>query len=365
MCIIVDAVSLMVAFAVEKGRPVTPLEHPFTAVVKNLKLYDSASINGKVIGTVPAEVELSFRESDESEHWIYIDDADHSIHGWCLDWGGFYGDKSNRDPDTSVYQDELDYAYTTLGYNPKAYQREGSAICDYDEEADGAVDAGYDNAIDKAVTSKKARKGYASESDWDRFMKWVVIILVVIGTVTAWCPVLPRPFKGNTYWFLAATGVAEIIYSIHYSVFATYGSNQLFSMFILGLVQILGLLFARRIKCKPRWGAWVSVAGMATAFTTAVLVNGIGSILASIAGGILNIVIGCVVLTVIYAFFKDGFDDSGRRPSSAGSDDTPKRNGTSDGCCDNCALWNSSTRRCGRYGNITSPNDYCNGHIWG
>lgn len=364
--------SLIAAFAVETGCPSTPLGWPFTAVVKDLKLYDSASIEGKVIGTVPPEVELAFRESEESEHWIYIDDGDRGVHGWCLDWGGFYGDDSNRDPDVSAYQNTLDYAYVTLGHNPKAYQRDDSAVCDYDEEADetaaepgSPVDAGYDDALDKAVASKASGRKYTSESGWDRFMKWVIIILIGIGVVTAWFPVLPEPFKDNAYWYLAAAGVAEIIYSLHWSVYASYGSNQLFSMFILGLVQILGLLFARHSSPAPRWCRWVSVAGMATVAITVTLVNGIGTILSSIVGGILNLVVGCVVLTVIYAFFKDGIDDSGRRSSDSSSGDTPKRNGTFDGCCDNCALWNSNTRRCGRYGNITSPNDHCNGHIWG
>lgn len=366
------AASLIAAFAVETGCPATPLGWPFTAVVKDLKLYDSASIEGKVIGTVPPEVELAFRESDESLHWIYIDDADHRVHGWCLDWGGFYGDSSNRDPDVSAYQNTLDYAYVTLGHNPKAYQRDDSAVCDYDEEADetaaepgSPVDAGYDDALDNAVASKASGRKYTSESGWDRFMKWVIIILIGIGVVTAWFPVLPEPFKDNAYWYLAAAGVAEIIYSLHWSVYASYGSNQLFSMFILGLVQILGLLFARHSSPAPRWCRWVSVAGMTTVAITVTLVNGIGTILSSIVGGILNLVVGCVVLTVIYAFFKDGIDDSGRRSSDSSSGDTPKRNGTFDGCCDNCALWNSNTRRCGRYGNITSPNDHCSGHIWG
>lgn len=366
------AASLIAAFAVETGCPATPLGWPFTAVVKDLKLYDSASIEGKVIGTVPPEVELAFRESDESLHWIYIDDADHRVHGWCLDWGGFYGDDSNRDPDVSAYQNALDYAYVTLGHNPKAYQRDDSAVCDYDEEADetaaepgSPVDAGYDDALDNAVASKASGRKYTSESGWDRFMKWVIIILIGIGVVTAWFPVLPEPFKDNAYWYLAAAGVAEIIYSLHWSVYASYGSNQLFSMFILGLVQILGLLFARHSSPAPRWCRWVSVAGMTTVAITVTLVNGIGTILSSIVGGILNLVVGCVVLTVIYAIFKDKDDNSGAR-SSAGEDaSAPKRNGTFDGCCDNCALWNSSTRRCGRYGNITSPNDHCSGHIWG
>lgn len=366
------AASLIAAFAVETGCPATPLGWPFTAVVKDLKLYDSASIDGKTIGTVPPEVELAFRESEESEHWIYIDDGDRGVHGWCLDWGGFYGDDSNRDPDVSAYQNALDYAYVTLGHNPKAYQRDDSAVCDYDEEADEAaadagssVDAGYDDALDKAVASKASGRKYSSENGWDSFMKWVIIILIGIGVLTAWFPVLPEPFKDNAYWYLAAAGVAEIIYSLHWSVYASYGSNQLFSMFILGLVQILGLLFARHSSPAPRWCRWVSVAGMATVAITVTLVNGIGTILSSIVGGILNLVVGCVVLTVVYAFFKDGIDDSGRRSSDSSSGDTPKRNGTFDGCCDNCALWNSSTRRCGRYGNITSPNDHCNGHIWG
>ena len=359
-------VSVVAALAVETGCPSTPLGWPFTAVVKDLKLYDSASIEGKVIGTVPPEVELAFRESDESLHWIYIDDADHRVHGWCLDWGGFYGDSSNRDPDVSAYQNSLDYAYVTLGHNPKAYQRDDSAVCDYDEEADEAaaeaespVDAGYDDALDNAVASKASGRKYTSESGWDRFMKWVIIILIGIGVVIAWFPVLPEPFKDNAYWYLAAAGVAEIIYSLHWSVYASYGSNQLFSMFILGLVQILGLLFGVLIAMLLA----VSVAGMTTVAITVTLVNGIGTILSSIVGGILNLVVGCVVLTVIYAFFKDGIDGSGSSDSSSGG--TPKRNGTFDGCCDNCALWNSSTRRCGRYGNITSPNDHCNGHIWG
>lgn len=363
------AASLIAAFAVETGCPATPLGWPFTAVVKDLKLYDSASIGGKAVGTVPPEVELAFRESEESEHWIYIDDGDRGVHGWCLDWGGFYGDNSNRDPDVSAYQNALDYAYVTLGHNPKAYQREDGAVCDYDGEADEAVaeagsaaDADYDDALDKAVASKASGRKYSSENGWDKFMKWVIIILIGIGALTACFPVLPWPFKNNSYRYLAAAGVAEIIYSLHWSVYASYGSNQLFSMFILGLVQIFGLL-ARHRSPAARWCKWVSVAGMATALVTAIAVNGIGTILASIAGGILNIVVGCVVLTLVYAFFKDGIDGSG---SSAGeADSTPKRNGTFDGCCDNCALWNSSTRRCGRYGNITSPNDYCNGHIWG
>lgn len=366
------AASLIAAFAVETGCPATPLGWPFTAVVKDLKLYDSASIDGKTIGTVPPEVELAFRESEESEHWIYIDDGDRGVHGWCLDWGGFYGDDSNRDPDVSAYQNALDYAYVTLGHNPKAYQRDDSSVCDYDEEADetaaepgSPVDAGYDDALDNAVASKASGRKYTSESGWDRFMKWVIIILIGIGVVIAWFPVLPEPFKDNAYWYLAAAGVAEIIYSLHWSVYASYGSNQLFSMFILGLVQILGLLFARHSSPAPRWCRWVSVAGMTTVAITVTLVNGIGTILSSIVGGILNLVVGCVVLTVIYAFFKDGIDDSGRRSSDSSSGDTPKRNGTFDGCCDNCALWNSNTRRCGRYGNITSPNDHCNGHIWG
>ncbi len=365
-------VSVVAALAVETGCPSTPLGWPFTAVVKDLKLYDSASIEGKVIGTVPPEVELAFRESEESEHWIYIDDGDRGVHGWCLDWGGFYGDSSNRDPDVSAYQNTLDYAYVTLGHNPKAYQRDDSAVCDYDEEADetaaepgSPVDAGYDDALDNAVASKASGRKYTSESGWDRFMKWVIIILIGIGVVTAWFPVLPEPFKDNAYWYLAAAGVAEIIYSLHWSVYASYGSNQLFSMFILGLVQILGLLFARHSSPAPRWCRWVSVAGMTTVAITVTLVNGIGTILSSIVGGILNLVVGCVVLTVIYAFFKDGIDDSGRRSSDSSSGDTPKRNGTFDGCCDNCALWNSNTRRCGRYGNITSPNDHCSGHVWG
>lgn len=366
------AASLIAAFAVETGCPATPLGWPFTAVVKDLKLYDSASIDGKTIGTVPSEVELAFRESEESEHWIYIDDGDRGVHGWCLDWGGFYGDDSNRDPDVSAYQNALDYAYVTLGHNPKAYQRDDSAVCDYDEEADetaaepgSSVDAGYDDALDKAVASKASGRKYSSENGWDRFMKWVIIILVGIGLLTAWCPVLPQPFKGNAYRYLAAAGVAEIIYSLHWSVYASYGSNQLFSMFILGLVQILALLFARHSSSVSRWGGWVSAAGMATVAITVTLVNGIGTILSSIVGGILNLVVGCVVLTVIYAFFKDGINDSGRRSSDSSSGDTPKRNGTFDGCCDNCALWNSNTRRCGRYGNITSPNDHCSGHVWG
>ena len=365
-------VSVVAALAVETGCPSTPLGWPFTAVVKDLKLYDSASIEGKVIGTVPPEVELAFRESDESLHWIYIDDADHRVHGWCLDWGGFYGDSSNRDPDVSAYQNTLDYAYVTLGHNPKAYQRDDSSVCDYDEEADeaaaeagSAADADYDDALDKAVASKASGRKYSSENGWDKFMKWVIIILIGIGVLTAWFPVLPEPFKDNAYWYLAAAGVAEIIYSLHWFVYASYGSNQLFSMFILGLVQILGLLFARHSSPAPRWCRWVSVAGMTTVAITVTLVNGIGTILSSIVGGILNLVVGCVVLTVIYAFFKDGIDDSGRRSSDSSSGDTPKRNGTFDGCCDNCALWNSNTRRCGRYGNITSPNDHCNGHIWG
>lgn len=362
------AASLIAAFAVETGCPATPLGWPFTAVVKDLKLYDSASIDGKTIGTVPPEVELAFRESEESEHWIYIDDGDRGVHGWCLDWGGFYGDNSNRDPDVSAYQNALDYAYVTLGHNPKAYQRDDSSVCDYDEEADEAaadagssVDAGYDDALDKAVASKASGRKYSSENGWDKFMKWVIIILIGIGALTACFPVLPWPFKNNSYRYLAAAGVAEIIYSLHWSVYASYGSNQLFSMFILGLVQIFGLL-ARHRSPAARWCKWVSVAGMATALVTAIAVNGIGTILASIAGGILNIVVGCVVLTLVYAFFKDGIDGS----SGSGSDDeTHKRNGTFDGCCNNCALWNSDTRRCGRYGNITSPNDHCNGHIWG
>ncbi len=365
------AASLIAAFAVETGCPATPLGWPFTAVVKDLKLYDSASIDGKTIGTVPPEVELAFRESEESEHWIYIDDGDRGVHGWCLDWGGFYGDDSNRDPDVSAYQNALDYAYVTLGHNPKAYQRDDSAVCDYDGEADEAaadagssVDAGYDDALDKAVASKASVRKYSSENGWDRFMKWVIIILVGIGLLTAWCPVLPQPFKGNAYRYLAAAGVAEIIYSLHWSVYASYGSNQLFSMFILGLVQILALLFARHSSSVSRWGGWVSAAGMVTALVTATIVNGIGTILSSIVGGILNLVVGCVVLTVIYAFFKDGIDGSGSSDSSSDGD-TPKRNGTFDGCCDNCALWNSSTRRCGRDGSVTSPNDHCNGHIWG
>lgn len=372
LSVLVLAVSVVAALAVETGCPPTPLGWPFTAVVKDLKLYDSASIDGKVIGTVPPDVELAFRESEESLHWIYIDDMDRRVHGWCLDWGGFYGDSSNRDPDVSTYQAPLDYAYVTLGYNPKAYQRDDSAVCDYDEEADDAaaeagssVDAGYDDALGNAVASKASGRKYTSENGWDRFMKWMIIILIGVGVLTAWFPVLPEPFKDNAYWYLAAAGVAEIIYSLHWSVYASYGSNQLFRMFILGLVQILGLLFARHSSPAPRWCRWISVAGMATVVITATIVNGIGTILSSIVGGILNLVVGCVVLTVIYAFFKDGIGGSGGR-SSAGEADSPrKHDGTFDGCCDNCLFWDEDTRRCSHSGTLTSRNDYCNAHTWG
>lgn len=364
LCAVTLIVSLMTIQAVETGCPPTPLGWPFTAVVKDLKLHEAASIDGKVIGTVPTDVELSFRESEEAEHWIYIDDNDRRIHGWCLDWGGYYGDKSNRDPDESNYKSALDYAYTTLRHNPKAYQREDDAVCDYDEAADAgsSVDASYDDALDKAAASKTSGRKYWSENGWDIFMKWVIIILVGIGLLTAWMPVLPQPFKNNAYRYLAAAGVAEIVYSLHYSVYASYGSNQLFNMFLLGLVQILALLFARSEKCVSRWGAWVSVVGMATALTVVIIVQGIGNILASIAGSILNIIVGAVVLTLVYAIFKD--HDSGTSSSGGGADSPKKHNGTFDGCCDNCALWNSSTRRCSRNGAITSSNDHCSGHIW-
>lgn len=168
---ILIAITLLMAFsaalAAEVGAPPTPLGWPFAAVAKDMKLHNATSINGKTIGTVPTDTELSFRESEIYEHWIYIDDNEQNVHGWCLDYGGYYGDKSNRDPDESAYQDALDYAYITLGHNPEAFKRESSEdlICDNEETADEAavqtVDGDYDKALDKAVNNKKA-KHYSS-----------------------------------------------------------------------------------------------------------------------------------------------------------------------------------------------------------
>lgn len=324
----------MVALALETGRPATPLSRPFTAVVKDLNLYGSTSVDDKPIGTVPAKVQLSYRKSEECEHWIYIDDPAHDASGWCLDWGGYYGEKANRDPDITKYQNELDYAITTLGYNPDAYKIESGTL--------GEID-------------------YAHESVWDAFLKWVIIALVALAAVTAWIPLLPGVLKHGAGLFLAAAGAAEILYCVHYRVFDTYGDNQIFSMFVLGLVQIFAMLMASRDKrLRERWGAWLSVSGMAAVLVTSAMVIGIGKLAASVAGGLLNIAIGGVVLTVIYAIFKDK-DLSG---SSSGHSEPKKRNGTFDGCCGNCSLWNESTSRCGRYGNLTSYGDHCNGHIW-
>lgn len=76
---------LTLAFAAtnsaETGVPPTPLANPFTAVAKDMHLYNTTSIDSKVIGTVPTEIGLSFRESDKYEHWIYLDDSQHNIHG--------------------------------------------------------------------------------------------------------------------------------------------------------------------------------------------------------------------------------------------------------------------------------------------
>ena len=63
----------------------------------------------------------------------------------------------------------------------------------------------------------------------------------------------------------------------------------------------------------------------------------------------------CYVL-IIFLFLASGGTASG-----SGSDDNKKK---SDACCFNCSLWNDSTHRCGRYGNITSSGDSCSGHIW-
>lgn len=309
LCTILLSMAFATTFAIEKGVPQTPLSRPFTAVAKNMSIYKSTSIEGKVIGTIPTEVELSFRESNEYEHWIYIDDTKHNVHGWVLDYGGYYGDKTNRDPDNSAYQNALDYACTTLGYNPEAFKRQGyaSTTCDNGET-----------------------HVYSSETTWDKFLKWVIIILIGLGLLTAWMPVLPWPLKNNSFWYLAAAGVAEIIYSLHYTVFHSYGDNSLFSLFVTGLVQALALLFAFRIgRSRPEWGGWLSMAGMTTVLITISCVRGIGTMLASIAGGILNILIGCVVLVVIYAFIKDDDKSSGR----SSSEDSERKE---DYSCDTC-----------------------------
>lgn len=278
--------------------PDTELGSPFTAVVDGLEIREDAALDAKVTGTLPVGKHLNFREHPTSDAWVFIDDSDAGIRGWVLSSGGYFGKERETDDDT-WYADNLAYAKEQLALNPGVYDR-----------ADYSADCGAEET---------GRPRISPESTYSKILKWLIFALIALSALTAWMPVLPQPLKNNSLKYLSGAGVVEILYAINYTAFNSYSDNDVFEMFILGGVQIFAMLMSRTYKnLEPKAGYYISAAGMVAVLISIFCTRGVGFVLGSLLGGILNLAVGAVVLIVIYAFFKDGIGSSGG--SRSGSD---------------------------------------------
>lgn len=291
----------------------TPLDYPFTAVVDNLELRESPDIESKVLGTLPTSVKLHYRKHEKSRAWILVDDTKRNIHGWVLCDGGYFG--NTMEQDYEFYASTVDYTKIQLGYNPHIY----------DEESDSDID----NAI-----RQKYQRQYASErSSFENILIYIILILTGISALTAWMPVLPQPLKDNALWYLSALGVAEIILAINYPVFHTFSEKTYLNMYLVAAVQIFAMLMARNHKqWKPRFGRYVSIAGMIAVGIASIATSGASLVLGSLIGGVLNILIGIIICIAIYAFFKDGLDSP--KSSRRGNDENDTKQDYSCSTCD-------------------------------
>lgn len=291
----------------------TPLDYPFTAVVDNLELRETPDIDNKVIGTVPAGVKLHFKKHGQSRAWILIDDTKQGVRGWALCSGGYFGDTMEQDYD--FYASTLDYTKIQLGLNPHIYDEESDC-----EDNDAAI-------------KQKYQRHYASErSTAENVLIYIIIILTGISALTAWMPVLPQPLKNNALWYLTALGIAEIILAIDYPVFHTFSEKTYLNMYLVAAIQLFAMMMTRtQKKWRPRFGRYVSIAGMIAVGISSIATSGVSLVIGSLIGGVLNVLIGIIVCIAIYAFFKDGLDSP--RGSRGGNDDGKKQ----DYSCSTCS----------------------------
>lgn len=308
--LIIAAIIAIITATSSIKAPEGVLGYPFTPVVEGLELREDASLDAKIVGKLPLGRKYSFREHGRSDAWIFIDDYDTGIQGWVLSAGGYLGDNPDT-TDPEYYASALDFSTEQLRKDPHSQDR----------NAGEDVYEDYDSNLDKAISAKLRKDkdnigGISGASSViGKILKWTILLLILL--VFAGRFFVSKALKYNVGRFLALAGVAEVLYALNYPVFNTFSRNSFFSMFLLGLVQILFTVILRQNRIRPKWNTAASIIGMAAVLTSAVLTCGAGKVFGSILGGILNIIIGVVVVIAIYGTFKDGFESGGSKSASS------------------------------------------------
>lgn len=322
--LIIAAIIAIITATSSIKAPEGVLGYPFTPVVEGLELREDASLDAKIVGKLPLGRKYCFREHGQSDAWIFIDDYDTGIQGWILSDGGYLGDNPDT-TDPEYYESALSLTIKQLREDPHSHDRDTNdeGYSDYEDNgiSNAPVDKSTDSDLDKAISAKLRKdKGNiggisGASSVIGKILEWTILLLILL--VFAGRFFVSKALKYNVGRFLALAGVAEVLYALNYPVFNTFSRNSFFSMFLLGLVQILFTVILRQNRIRPKWNTAASIIGMAAVLTSAVLTCGAGKVFGSILGGILNIIIGVVVVIAIYGTFKDGFESGGSKSASS------------------------------------------------
>ena len=225
---------------------------------------------------------------------------------------------------------------------------------------DGA-DVCYDEELDKAISSK-IRSGSAS-SLLRKLLKWLIIIgtvFLLFGYVMG-IPEMKKPLWRKILLSLAGL---DLLYVLLPGAFSNFGHSSLFSLELLAALQCIIIYLAFRHDRSSRKAAILFLAVIIIGAAICIFQVGIRQIFSSFIGGLINLVVGAVVLTALYGIFNDGFDSGGSSPDS--SDDEPRRRDTaSDACCNNCVYLSDQGNLCTKFNRPTGLSGHCRHHIWG
>lgn len=295
--------------------PDTPLRRDFTPMATEMYVYESASIDSKKIKLVPTGRRIPYRAHPTNEVWIYIDDDKSDTHGWAISSGGYFDGYVESSPEDA--QAALDYAIRNLEYNS-----------DF-----GKISEDYDKGIDEAISGQR---NFSPTPPGEGFLKWMIIISVLL-TFYVLAMALSNSWLRFGSFALLATSVLELIYSLLPDVYKSFSDNALFGLFLIFLLQIGAYLVAfkkvRIIKNSyppARLLTFISMAIFALCSAIAIFQVGIAAILAAAVGGVINILVGIVVIIAVYGLCRDGFSSKG---GASDSSDGNRRKNTG---CDTC-----------------------------
>ena len=225
--------------------------------------------------------------------------------------------------------------------------------------ADECLDEELDNAISSKIRSVSA------SSLLRKLLKW----LIIIGTVILFCGCvmgIPEKKLKKPLWrkMLLSLAGLDLLYVLLPGAFSNFGHSSLFSLELLAALQCIIIYLAFRHDRNSRKAAILFLAVIIIGAAICIFQVGIGQIFSSFIGGLINLVVGAVVLTALYGIFNDGFDSGRSSPDS--SDDEPRRRDTaSDACCNNCVYLSDLGNLCTKFNRPTGLSGHCRHHIWG